>query len=81
MVSEDWINIALNPPHEMFETIEDRVAIELIRYLRMTKMEIEKITEDKRHGDYVVFAKSTETRLRAKMAVKPNEFKVLKIFT
>lgn len=78
MVSEQWIELALNP---MFEAIEDSVMIEMARFLKKTKMEIEKITEDKTHGDYLVFTKSPETRLRAKMAVKPNEFRVLKIYT
>ena len=78
MVSEQWIEMALNP---MFEVIEDSVMIELARYLSKNKMKIERVAQDERHGDYVVFTKSTETKLRAKFAVKPNEFRVLKIFT
>jgi len=78
MVSEAWISMALNP---VFEAVEDRVMIELARYLTRNKMEIERVTQDERHGDYVVFTKSTVTKLRAKFAVKPNEFRVLKIFT
>lgn len=74
MVSESWIDLALNP---VIHNVPDSTLIDFARFVQRSGLKIARISQDPRHNDVVVF---TEGKVKAKVALKENGFKVLRIF-